>query len=152
MALDDHPNVFRYEGKLWVSLEPREVAHAQLVAQRAWDAAQAKQQRWWPAIAIGAAVGTAAVLGLGIFLGMPPAIYLFVLPVGFGVGAVLGASVNKRLLGSNDLGPDAPATARPQIPRLVRVPPGVARKAAPDSTASDLIAWSTRGFLGEAGL
>lgn len=143
MALDDHPNVFRYEGKLWVSELPREEAHRQLVAQRAWDAATAKQQRWWVAIVVGAAVGVLAVLGLGIALGAPPVIYLFVLPVGFGAGAVLGAVVNKRLLGVEAL----PATERPEVVHLTKVPFLVARRAAADATAREIIDASTRGFL-----
>ncbi|MFZ2963411.1 MAG: hypothetical protein WA006_01865 [Rhodoglobus sp.] len=57
MALEDHPNVFRYEGRTWVSLAPRDEARAALAAQRAWDAATARAQRWWVAIAIGAVLG-----------------------------------------------------------------------------------------------
>lgn len=143
MALDNHPNVFRYEGKLWVSELPREQAHAQLVAQRAWDAATTRHQRWWVAIVIGAVVGVAAILGLGFALGAPPVIYLFVLPVGFGAGAVLGAVVNKRLLGDDLL----PTSQRPTVVPLTKVPFLVARRTPPDAMVAEIIDASTRGLL-----
>lgn len=145
MSLDANPWVFRFEGKLWVSETPRERAVAELTAQRAWDAQNAKLQRWWVAIAIGAAVGVVATLALGTATGIPPAVYLFALPVGFGVGAVLGALVNRRI------NPESQHTSlpnRPTVPFLVRVPPRVASKAPADASARDLIDWSRRGYVG----
>ena len=145
MSLDEHPNVFRYEGKLWVSEAPRERAVAELQAQREWDGQNAKLQRWWVAIVIGAVVGVAGTLALGTFAGLAPAIYLVLLPVGFGVGAVLGALVNKRI---NPEAKHPSMPARPTTPLLVRVPPRVASKAPADASAKDLIEWSRRGFVG----
>ena len=146
MAIGDHPNVFRFEGRTWVSALPREVALAQLTSQRAWDASNAKLQRWWVAIAIGAAIGTAGTLALGNAAGLAPAIYLVLLPVGFGVGAVLGALVNKRFFAPEaqheSLGP------RPVITELTRIPSRVVRAAPPDASTADLIEWSKRGFVG----
>ena len=144
MSLDDNPWVFRYEGRLWVSEVPRERAISELKAQRAWDARNAKLQRWWVAIAIGAAVGVVVTLALGTVAGLAPAIYLLLLPVGFGVGAVLGALVNKRV---NPESAHASLPERPTTPLLVRVPPRVASKAPADASASDLIEWSRRGFV-----
>ncbi|MCU1439549.1 MAG: hypothetical protein JWP85_546 [Rhodoglobus sp.] len=145
MALDDHPNVFRFEGRLWVSEVPREDALRQFQAQRAWDDATAKAQRWWVAIGVGATVGVGAVLGLGITTGAPPVLYLFVLPIAFAFGAVLGAMINKRMLGAGRASSTAPTTPRPSIPALTRVPPRVAAKAPADASARDLIEWSKRG-------
>jgi len=145
MSLDGNPWVFRYEGKLWVSEAPRERALSELRAQRAWDSQNAKLQRWWVAIAIGAAIGVGGTLALGTVTGIAPAVYLVLLPVGFGVGAVLGALVNKRIT------PDAAhesLPARPSTPFLVKVPPRVASKAPADASARDLIDWSQRGYVG----
>lgn len=145
MALDGNPWVFRFEGKLWVSEAPRERALKALTAQRAWDGQNARLQRWWLAIVIGSALGVAAALALGIATGAPPALYLFALPVGFGVGAVLGALVNKRFT------PDAQHASlpeRPTTPVLVRVPPRVAATAPADASAKELIEWATRGYVG----
>ena len=146
MAIGDHPKVFRFEGRTWVSELPREDALAQLTRQRAWDAANARLQRWWVAIVIGAAVGTAGTLALGTAAGLFPAVYLVLLPLGFGVGAVLGALVNKRFFAPDpqhaSLGP------RPVIAALTRIPPRVVRAAPPEATAKELIDWSTRGFVG----
>lgn len=144
MALDDNPWVFRFEGKLWVSESPREVALDRVRAQRAWDARNAKLQRWWVAIAVGAAVGVAATLALGAVTGVPPALYLFALPVGFGIGAVLGALVNQRL---NPAAAHESLPPRPTTPLLVRIPPRVAAKAPDDASARELIEWSQRGFV-----
>ncbi len=91
MALEEHPHVFRYDGRLWVSALPGAEARAQLVAQRAWDNAHLKSQHWTAAIVIGAIVGTGVMLGLGVATGLAPAIYLVLLPLAFGAGAVLGA-------------------------------------------------------------
>jgi hypothetical protein len=137
MALEDHPNVFRYEGRLWVSPAPREEARAALVAQRAWDAATARAQRWWVAIVIGAVLGVGAVLGLGVLTGAPPFLYLIVLPIGFAFGAVLGAMVNKRF---NPGAGATQATPRPQVPELTRVRASLARRIAPNATAAEIIA------------
>jgi hypothetical protein len=145
MALDDHPNVFRHEGRLWVSELPRDEARAQLIAQRTWDAANAKLQRWWVAIAIGAALGTAATLGLGTLGGLAPAVYLVLLPLGFAVGAVVGALINKRFNAPDAQHASLPA--RPVTTPLTRVPSRVASKASSDASASDLIEWSRRGFV-----
>ena len=145
MALDDNPWVFRYEGKLWVSETPRELALAQFQAQRAWDAQNAKLQRWWVAIAIGAVVGVVLTLALGTATALPPAVYLILLPVGFGVGAVLGAVVNKRITPESQ---HASLPDRPAAPFLVKVPRAVAYSAPADSSAKDLIQWSQRGVVG----
>ena len=145
MALDENPWVFRFEGKLWVSETPRERAISELRAQRAWDAPNARLQRWWMAIAIGAVVGVVATLALGNATGIPPAVYLFALPVGFGIGAVLGALVNKRITPESR---HASLPERPCAPFLVRVPPRVASKAPADASARDLIDWSQRGYVG----
>jgi hypothetical protein len=144
MSLEDNPWVFRYEGRLWVSEAPRERALAELQAQRAWDARNARLQRWWVAIAIGAVIGVVATLALGNLVALPPAIYLLLLPVGFGAGAVLGALVNKRV---NPEAAHASLPARPATPLLVRVPQRVASKAPADASARDLIEWSRRGYV-----
>jgi hypothetical protein len=144
MALDDHPHVFRFEGRIWVSLAPREKAIAQLRSQREWDAANARLQRWWVAIIIGAVVGVVATLGLGTSAGLAPAVYLLLLPIGFGVGAILGALVNKRV---NPTGQHASLPERPSTVALTEVPPRVARAAVADSTAAQIIEWSRRGFV-----
>jgi hypothetical protein len=146
MALDDHPNVFRHEGRTWVSELPREQALAQLIAQRQWDASNAKLQRWWVAIAIGAALGTAATLGFGTLGALAPAVYLILLPVGFGVGAVVGALINKRFNAPDARHASLPE--RPALTTLTRVPARVAAKAPADASATDLIEWSRRGFVG----
>ena len=140
MALDDHPNVFRFEGKLWVSELPRDEARTQLIEQRAWDAANTKLQRWWVAIAIGAAVGVGVTLLLGTVSGLPPYVYLLLLPVGFGAGAVLGALVNKRFNAPESQHASLPS--RPVTVELTRVPSRVAAKAPGTATARQLIEWS----------
>ncbi|CAN5251030.1 hypothetical protein BH09ACT5_BH09ACT5_24710 [soil metagenome] len=145
MSLDDSPWVFRFEGLLWVSEAPRERALAALQEQRAWDARNARLQRWWIAIIIGAAVGVVATLALGTATGIPPATYLFALPVGFGIGAVGGALVNRRITPESA---HASLPPRPTTPFLVRVPPRVASKAPADASARDLIEWSQRGYVG----
>lgn len=145
MALDDHPNVFRFEGRTWVSLAPREDAIAQLRSQRAWDVANAKLQRWWVAIAVGAVTGVAATLLLGAAAGLPPAVYLLLLPLGFGVGVILGALANKRFNAPERQHASLPT--RPITVPLTRVPPRVARAADPSATAIDIIEWSNRGFV-----
>ncbi len=145
MALDGHPNAFRFEGRWWVSAEPAEVAHAAIVDQRRWDAAHVRSQRWMWALAIGAILGTAGTLGLGTLAGLSPAIYLVLLPLGFGVGAVVGALVNRRILGDRlHAATDGP---RPTVPELVRVPPAVVRFTTPQTPVADLVSWSREGFV-----
>lgn len=133
----DHPNVFRFEGRTWVSLAPADEARAVLAAQRAWDAATAKAQRWWVAISIGAVLGVAAVLGIGLALGAPGFLYLIVLPVGFAFGAVIGARLNRRF---NPGALTPPSTPRPQVPELYRLRASVLRRIPEDATAADIIA------------
>ena len=144
MSLDDHPNVFSFEGHTWASLAPRELALSQLRAQRDWDAANAKLQRWWVAITIGAIAGVAATLAFGTAAALAPPVYLLLLPIGFGVGAVLGALVNKRF---NPTGQHASLPGRPTTVPLTRVPPRVARAATAEATATQIIEWSNRGFV-----
>jgi hypothetical protein len=141
MALEDHPNVFRFEGRTWVSLAPRDEARAALAAQRAWDAATARAQRWWVAIAVGAVLGTAIVFAVGVLTGAPPFLNLIVLPIGFAFGAVLGAMVNKRF---NPGAVAAQASARPEVPELTRVPASLARRIDPEATAAEIIALARR--------
>jgi hypothetical protein len=131
----DH--LFRFEGRLWVSLAPADEARQALAAQRAWDAQTARAQRWWVAIVLGAVVGTAAVLVLGTATGLPGFVYLILLPVGFGAGAVLGAVANKRF---NPGALEAPSTPRPVVPELFRVPASALRRLPGDATAADVIA------------
>lgn len=148
MAIDAHPNVFRFDGRLWVSELPAAEARAQLVEQRAWDAAQVKSQRWLVSLVLGAVVGTAATLALGTLAGLAPAVYLVLLPLGFGAGAVLGAVVNKRMLGDRLTAPTT--TPRPTTAELTRIPPSVARRTDESTPADDLIAWSKQGFVPKA--
>jgi len=145
MALDDHPNVFRFEGRTWVSLAPREEALAQLQTQRAWDASNAKLQRWWVAIIVGAVIGVAATLAFGVASELDPTVYLLTLPVGFAAGAILGALVNKRF-NAPDL-QHASLPARPTTVPLTKVPPRVVRAAPSPATAAEIIEWSERGFV-----
>jgi F0F1-type ATP synthase assembly protein I len=146
VALDEHPNVFRFEGRTWVSLAPRDDALEQFRAQRAWDTANAKLQRWWVAITVGAVVGVAATLALGTAANTDPTGYLLLLPLGFGVGAILGALVNKRFNapeGHHESLPERPTTVQ-----LTQVPSRVARAAPAQATALEIIEWSNRGFVG----
>ncbi|MEP6480587.1 MAG: hypothetical protein ABJA94_01115 [Rhodoglobus sp.] len=146
MGLEENPNVFRYEGRLWVSEVPREQMLQQVVDQRAWDAANARHERWGLAIAIGAVVGVLAFYGIGSALRLPSVGNLFILPVGFAVGAVLGAVVNKRVRASALQ--NSPLPERPVIATMVRIPPEVIKRAPADSTAKQLVDWSRRGFVG----
>lgn len=145
MALEDHPNVFRFEGRRWVSELPAAEALAQFDAQRKWDATYLKSQHWTLSLILGAIAGTAVTLGLGTWGGLAPVFYLILLPLGFGAGAVAGAAVNKRILG--DRLTDAPDTPRPETVRFTRVPAAVARHSTDLTPASDLIAWSEQGFV-----
>ena len=146
MTLDEHPHVFRYEGRLWISELPRDEMQRQLADQRAWDAANARHERWGLAIAIGAAAGVVITYGLGYFAGLPPVVNLFLLPLGFAVGAVLGAVINKRVRASELA--NSPLPARPTIAAMVRIPPEVIKRAPADATAKQLVEWSRRGFVG----
>lgn len=148
MGVESHPNVFRFDGRLWVSEVPGAEAREQLVAQRTWDAAHVKSQRWVLALVLGAIVGTAATLGLGTLAGLAPAVYLVLLPLGFGAGAVLGAVVNKRMLGERLTAPtDIP---RPTTTELTRIPLAVVRRTDETTPLPDLIAWSQQGFVPKA--
>lgn len=146
MALDEHPNVFRHEGRLWVSELPKAEMQRQLADQRAWDVANARHERWGLAIAIGAAAGVVVSFALSYFAGLPPVVDLFILPVGFGIGAVLGAVVNKRVR-ATELA-NSPLPQRPTIAAMVRIPPEVIKRAPSDVSAKQLVEWSRRGFVG----
>ncbi|TQO21128.1 hypothetical protein FB472_2798 [Rhodoglobus vestalii] len=146
MAIDNHPNVFRFEGHTWVSMADRDNAIAQLRTQRAWDASNAKLQRWWIAIAIGAVAGVAITLALGTAAQLDPTVYLLSLPFGFGVGAIAGALINKRFAAPE--GHHASLPARPTTVALTKVPPRVAREAPLGASAEEIIEWSNRGFVG----
>jgi hypothetical protein len=141
MALDDNPWVLRFDGKLWVSEVPREELERQLLAQRAWDDANAKANHWALAIGIGAVLGTAVTLGFGYVTHLPPVVNLFVLPVGFGIGAVLGGLVNERLRPRRAA--DAALPARPKAAPMVKVPRRVASLTSAESTAKQIIELST---------
>ena len=82
MALEQHPHAFRYEGRWWVSETPREQARDRLDAQRDWDRRNARAQRWWVSITIGAALGVALAFGLGVLVNLPAFVYLISLPIG----------------------------------------------------------------------
>jgi hypothetical protein len=146
MALDDNPYVFRHEGKLWVSELPRDEMQRQLADQAAWDVANARHERWGLAIAIGAAVGVLVSYALGALAGLPPVVNLFLLPLGFAAGAVLGAVVNKRVRAVALQ--NSPLPPRPTIAAMIRIPPEVIKRAPEDSTAKQLVDWSRRGFVG----
>jgi hypothetical protein len=148
MALQQHPYAFRYEGRWWVSETPREVAARRLDAQRDWDRRNARAQRWWVAITIGAVLGVALAFGLGMLVDLAPFVYLVSLPVGFAVGAVVAALVNKRIQGDDPQHVSMPA--RPTIPALTLVPRGVARRATDDASTADLIRWSKQGYVGDS--
>jgi len=146
MALDQHPNVFRFEARLWVSLAPRDEAREQLQAQRAWDKENAKLQRWWISFSIGAAVGVAGVLAVGSAANLDPTLYLLLLPLGFGGGAIAAALINKRFNAPDAQHASLPA--RPTTPALTLVPSQVAKAAPEQASASEIIEWSKRGFVG----
>lgn len=145
MALEDHPHVFHFEGRLWVSELPRDDMRTQFAAQRAWDAANLKSEHWTLAIVLGAVVGTGATLAVGTAAGIAPALYLFVLPIGFAFGVVLASLVNRRLVAASR--PTAPTTPRPELAEVTRVPSAVARKTDETTPVTDLIAWSKQGFV-----
>ena len=146
--LRDNPWAFRHDGRWWVSSTPREEAHARLVEQVAWDRRNARMQRWWVAIAIGAVLGTGLTLGLSMWLGWHPFVNLVILPLGFGIGAVLGALVNKRVQGEDAAHASMPK--RPTTPELTLIPRNVVRTAPDDASAADLIRWSKQRYVGDA--
>ena len=123
MALDDSPWVFRYDNKWFVSELPREEMLAQLKAQRDWDTENARVNRWALAIGVGAAVGVVVTFVVSLWLGAPPVLNLFLLPVGFAVGAVLGGRINESLRTKRpedaDLPPRPKAAAMTKVPRRV---------------------------------
>ncbi|MCY7412977.1 MAG: hypothetical protein LH471_08105 [Salinibacterium sp.] len=140
-GLDEHPNCLRFDRKLWVSELPREELYFQLVAQRAWDDQHERVNRWQLALALGAAVGVAVALGVSAWLGAPPALNLFTLPIGFGVGAVLGARVNEWLRPRRAA--DAALPPRPTVAAMTKVPRRVAAMTPLTATAREIIELST---------
>lgn len=149
MTLDNHPNVFRYEGKLWASELPRDEMLAAFVAQRAWDAAHVKAERWTLSFVLGAIAGTIATLVLGTAIGLSPATYLVLLPLGFGGGVVLGAVVNRWLLGLSRNTAEAAHVldGRPELHEMTKVPAAVARNTDEFTPIADLMEWSQQGFV-----
>ncbi len=142
MAIDEsHPNVVRFDNKLWVSTLPREELAAQLSAQKAWDDASARANRWALAIGIGAVAGTGITYLAATALGAPTVVNLFLLPVGFGIGAVLGGLVNERLRPSRPA--DAALGERPTVEEMTRIPRRVANTADPSLAAHELIELSS---------
>lgn len=141
MALDDSPWVFRFDNKWFVSELPKAEAIGQLAAQRDWDTANARANRWALSIGIGAAIGTVLTFAAGSFLGAPPVLNLFLLPVGFAIGAVIGGRVAEALRRSR--GSDAALPDRPKAVALTRVPRRVVLHAEPDLTAKEIIQLST---------
>ena len=144
MALKNNPHVFPFEGRLWVSEIPPAEMLGQLTEQRAWDATNERRERWGFAIAIGAVAGVLATYGFGYFASIPPVVNLFLLPVGFAVGAVLGSVVNRSRVARM---PEKSGTARPVTNLATRIPRDVVRAAPDDATAAQLIDWSQRGYV-----
>jgi len=143
MALDNNPWVFRFDNKTFVSELPGEQALAQLEAQRTWDTQNARVNRWALAIGIGAAIGVIATFAATAALGAPPVLNLFVLPVGFAVGAVLGGKVNESLRKNRP--DDASLSPRPSATAITKVPRRVVATAPEHSTAAEIIRLSTPG-------
>jgi hypothetical protein len=139
MSLDNNPYCFTFEGRLWVSELPRDEMLRQITEQRAWDAANAKHERWGLAISIGAVIGVVMTLAFVSSVGSPPLANLFLLPIGFGVGAVLGASANKRIR-QNTLH-NSPLPERPTTERMTRVPRSLAARAPEQSSAREILDW-----------
>ncbi|CAO1652048.1 hypothetical protein I6E68_07280 [Salinibacterium sp. NSLL150] len=146
MAIDEHPNVFRFETRLWVSAAPREEALEQLRAQRAWDKENAKLQRWWVALSIGAIIGVGGILAVGTASNLDPTLYLLLLPLGFGGGAILGALINKRFNAPEAHHASLPA--RPTTVPLTLIPSRVAKAAPEHASVAEIVEWSNRGFVG----
>lgn len=138
MPIDEsHPNVVRFDRKLWVSTLPADQLAAQITAQRAWDDANSRVNRWPWAIGVGAAIGTGVLLVVTTLLGAPPVVNLFLLPVGFAVGAVLGGMVAERLRPTRPA--DAALGDRPAVLAMTRIPRRVAARADAESSAQELI-------------
>jgi hypothetical protein len=140
---ESHPNVVRFDRKLWVSPLPADELAEQIRAQRAWDDANSRANHWPWAIGIGAAVGSVATYVITALLGAPPVINLFLLPAGFAAGAVLGGLVSERLRPRRDA--DAALGPRPKVEPMTRIPRRVAARADADSTAAELIELCTSG-------
>ena len=137
MIDEAHPNVVRFDNKLFVSLRPATELAAQLAAQRAWDDANARVNHWAWAIGIGAAAGSVVTFVATWFLGAPPVINLFLLPVGFAIGAVVGGRINESLRSRRPA--DAALGPRPTSIPMVKIPRRVAADADRLSTAQELI-------------
>ncbi len=138
---ESHPNVVRFDRKLWVSTIASDELAAQIDAQRAWDAANSRVNRWPIAIGLGAVVGSVVTFALTALLGAPPIANLFLLPLGFAIGAVLGAVVSEQLRPRRPA--DAALGPRPATAVMTRLPRHVATRADADSTAQELIDLST---------
>lgn len=141
MALDESPWVFRYDNKWFVSELPKAEAIAQLNAQREWDTENARVNRWALAIGIGAAIGTVLTYLGGSLLGAPPVLNLFLLPVGFAVGAVIGGRINESLRRTRPA--DASLPPRPKAATMTKVPRRVVANADPSLSATEIIQLST---------
>ena len=140
-VLDDHPNCVRFDGKLWVSELPREELAAQLAAQRAWDNAQERANRWWLALGLGGIVGVGLAFAIFTAAGAPPVLNLFTLPIGFAIGAVLGARVNEWLRPRRAA--DAALGERPRVAPMTKVPRRVAETTPLTATAKEIIELSS---------
>jgi len=140
-TLDDHPNCVRFDRKLWVSELPREELHAQLVAQRAWDDEHDRVNRWWLALGLGGLVGVGAALALFTAVGAPPVLNLFTLPIGFAIGAVVGARINEWLRPRRAA--DAALPPRPTVATMTKVPRRVAATTPLTASAREIIELST---------
>lgn len=141
MALDDSPWVFRYDNKWFVSELPKEQMLAQLQAQRDWDTENARVNHWALAIGIGAAAGTVATFVLTLWLGAPPVLNLFLLPVGFAIGAVAGGRINESLRTKRP--EDAQLPPRPKAATITKVPRRVVANGDALLSAKEIIRLST---------
>lgn len=144
MPIDEsHPNVVRFDRRLWVSPLPAEELAAQITAQRAWDDANSRANHWPWAIGIGAVIGTGALYAATTALGAPTVVNLFLLPIGFAIGAVLGGLVSERLRPRREA--DAALGLRPKVEPMTLIPRRVAARADASSSAQELITLSTGG-------
>jgi hypothetical protein len=141
MALDESPWVFRYDNKWFVSELPKAEAVAQLDAQRAWDTENARVNHWALAIGIGAAVGTILTFIGSWLLGAPPVLNLFLLPIGFAAGAVIGGKTNEGLRRTRP--EDASLPPRPKAAPMTKVPRRVVANADSSLSAKEIIELST---------
>ena len=132
MALEAHPNVFRFEGRR--------------LGQRAAPAAEAAAQSRCPARVGSPYARRPALVGVAHdrrrrrnggdprrseWGELAPFVYLVSLPVGFAVGAIVARAINKRIQGDEAQHVSMPK--RPSIPPLTLVPRGVARRATDDA-------------------